>query len=100
MTEEDALLALQRHFEEQYGKLEMPEVRRRKRKRNEETEPPKQQPIESDEGWGGIQNKVAQPNPEVVEFKETQKTDTLDTKSYKSFMVTSLSYGFPDNSVF
>ena len=90
MTEEDALLALQRHFEEQYGKLEMSEVKRRKRKQKEETEPPKQEQTESDEEWGGIQNTASQPDPQVVEFKEAQKTDTLDTKSYRSFMVTSM----------
>jgi len=90
MPEEDALLALQRHFEEQYGKLEMSEVNRRKRKRKEEAAPSKQDLIESDEEWEGIQNSVSQPHPQVVEFKETQKTDTVDTKSYKSFMVTSI----------
>jgi len=64
-------------------------VNRRKRKRKEEAESPKHWPIESDEEWGGIQN-VSQSDPQVIEFKETKNTETLNTKSNKFFMVTSM----------
>jgi len=86
------LLALQRHFEEQYGKLEMPGARRKKRKRTEEEERPNEEIVDSEEEWGGIQDNsaaqsAARPDAKVVEYKETDATDGVDTKSYKSFMV-------------
>jgi hypothetical protein len=84
---EDALLALQRHFEEQYGKLEIPGARKKKRKRTEEEERPKEE-VDSEDEWGGIQDgSISQPDPKVVEYKDTVSIDEVDTKSYKSFMV-------------
>lgn len=89
---EDGLLALQRHFEEQYGKLEIPGVKRKnKRKRTGETEPPTEETADWEQEWGGIgDDKASNPDPKVVEFKETQETDQVDKKSYKSFMVFSI----------
>jgi hypothetical protein len=85
---EDALLALQRHFEEQYGKLEMPGTRKKKRKRTEEEERPEEKVADSEDEWGGIQDdSVLQQDPKVVEYKDTTSIDEVDTKSYKSFMV-------------
>lgn len=84
---EDALLALQRHFEEQYGKLEI-FGRKKKRKRTEEEERRREEVEDSEDEWGGIQDEsVSQQDPKVVEYKDTASIDEVDTKSYNSFMV-------------
>jgi hypothetical protein len=75
-----ALTALQKHFEEQYGKLEVPRARGKKRKRgNVGVTPPEEEQAQSDEEWQGIrdeeekiqpqQNKL--PTPEVITFTES-----------------------------
>jgi hypothetical protein len=89
MTE--ALTALQRHFEEQYGELEVPGINRKKRKHTSDTPTSHRLGLaSSDEEWTGIQddNGRSNPPPKVVSFTET--TDTTDESrfvSYGSFMV-------------
>jgi hypothetical protein len=85
---EGALLALQKQFEEQYGKLEIHRVKKKKRKRTVEVQSANEVSIEWEQEWGGIQDvHDLPPVPKVVEFTETTTTNEVDTKSYKSFMV-------------
>jgi hypothetical protein len=100
---EAPLLALQRHFEEQYGKLNLPGLRGKKRKRGHvrpEPELPKEQATNSEEEWQGINGDASDDDtddppsvagPEVVSFTETAEiTEDAEVVSYKSFMVESL----------
>jgi hypothetical protein len=103
---EDPLLALHRHFEEQYGTLSLPGVRGKKRKRHNvepepepEPEPQKEQGAESEEEWQGFDDMrddesddendaYLATKPEVVSFTETtEATEESEVVSYKSFMV-------------
>jgi hypothetical protein len=97
---EDPLLALHRHFEEQYGKLNLPGLRGKKRKRGSvepEPELQKEQATDSEEEWQGIkddgddsEDSPSVAGPEVVSFTETTEiTEDAEVVSYKSFMVES-----------
>ncbi len=93
----DPLLALQRHFEEQYGSIDIPKNKSKKRKRSHvQTEVEKEQGYESEEEWQGIQDTavIVEPTiaPVVVEFTETSDVveDEPEIISKKSFMVVSL----------
>jgi hypothetical protein len=101
---EDPLTALQRHFEEQYGKLDIPGVKSKKRKRRQVEETQKDDSwVSSDEEWNGIESTVnvqPEPSPRVISFTDSVQvvsfTDSVqaaeedDPKSYKSFMVCDL----------
>ena len=90
----DALTALHRHFEQQYGKLEFQEARGKKRKRKELRKEPEEK-VESDfedeEEWQGIQdeddNVEEKPEPEVVIFNDGTQSDDISTMKPSSFMV-------------
>lgn len=90
----DALTALHRHFEQQYGKLEFQEARGKKRKRKEPRKEPEEK-VESDfedeEEWQGIQddddNVEEKPEPEVVIFNDGTQSDDISTMKPSSFMV-------------
>jgi hypothetical protein len=102
---EDPLVALHRHFEEQYGALNLPGVRGKKRKRHNvepepELEPQKEEEAEPEEEWQGFEDmrddesddesddSLTIPKPEVVSFTEaTEATEEPEVTSYKSFMV-------------
>jgi hypothetical protein len=98
----DPLRALQRHFEEQYGSLDIPKIKSKKRKRGHvEPEPEKEQVSESEEEWHGIQDTSvsvgptvesrveSRVEPVVVEFRETgeglEEPEVVSKK--KDFMV-------------
>jgi hypothetical protein len=100
---EDPLLALQRHFEEQYGKVNLPGLRGKKRKRGTvepEPEPEKEQATDSEGEWQGIKDDNSNDDsddcpsvagPEVVSFTETTEiAEDAEVVSYKLFMVQSL----------
>jgi hypothetical protein len=88
----DPLIALHRHFEEQYGTLSIPRLKSKKRKRHqvEEEVQKEDQAVDSAQEWFGIQdNPIPKgPDPQVISF--TESTDIIeeeDATSYKSFMV-------------
>ena|SRR5256885_17050301 len=90
----DPLLALQRHFEEQYGSIDIPKSKSKKRKRSHvQPEVEKEQVSESEEEWQGIRATavIVEPTiaPVVVEFTETDEVveDEPEIISKKSFMV-------------
>jgi hypothetical protein len=84
---EDPLEALQRHFEEQYGKIE---VGVRKRRKLSHIEP--ESSTDTEEEWQGIQddeedNSPPTQKPQIVSFTETANiTQTPDTGA-KTFLV-------------
>lgn len=87
---EDPLTALQRHFEEQYGKLEVGGSRKKKRKRDHIEVKPQEIVSESEEEWQGIQTVDYSPPtfaPQIVSFTETTEATEEEVASYKSFMV-------------
>jgi len=92
----DPLLALQRHFEEQYGTIDIPKSKSKKRKRGHtEKEVAKEQVPESEEEWQGIQDtppedsRPSTAGPMVVEFRETgeEELEEPEIVSKKAFMV-------------
>lgn len=86
----DPLTALQRHFEEQYGKLEEVGNRNKKRKRSHIDMRPEKTVSDSDEEWQGIQtidNSQPKVEPQVVSFTEMTEIAEDEIVSYKSFMV-------------
>ena len=92
----DPLLALQRHFEEQYGTIDIPKSKSKKRKRGRTDEDvPKEQVPESEEEWQGIQDtppedsRPSTTGPVVVEFRETgeEELEEPEIVSKKAFMV-------------
>ena len=87
---EDRLTALRRHFEEEYGKLDV-RVRRKKRKRSHvEVEPPKDVVSDSDEEWHGIESVEylhSTGEAQVISFTETTEVTEDEATSYKLFMV-------------
>jgi len=93
----DALTALQMHFEEQYGKLDMTGAKGKKRKRtNPEEKEEKTAGGDSEEEWRGIQDgsndEEIQPEPQLVVFTGGEDlNDALDVRS-SSFMVLALFY--------
>jgi hypothetical protein len=83
---EDPLAALQRHFEEQYGKLELPESKRKKRKRGQDdAEPPERVVVESE----GLENDLkTTPTATVIAFTEhAEAIEEAPITTHKSFMV-------------
>lgn len=92
----DPLLALQRHFEEQYGTIDVPKSRSKKRKRGHtEEEAEEEQVPESEEEWRGIQDAYdaseSSRAPLVIEFRETGEViEEPELVSKKSFMVSKL----------
>jgi hypothetical protein len=88
----DALSALQRHFEEQYGKLEIPGSRGKKQKRRHGVEErlEEEQVVNSDEEWMGIQEDPVDTGPSPQIFSFTDSTGIIEEEDptlYKSFMV-------------
>ena len=87
----DPLVALHRHFEEQYGTLRIPGLKRKRKHHQVEEEVQKEdQAVDSAEEWFGIQdNPIPKgPAPQVISFSES--TDIIEEEhatSYKSFMV-------------
>ena len=92
----DPLLALHRHFEEQYGTIDIPRSKSKKRKRGHtEEQVEKEHLSESEEEWQGIQetpNEIQSTTaPVIVEFRETgQVLEEPEVASKKSFMVCTL----------
>ena len=88
----DPLTALQKHFEEQYGKLDVTLWRAKKRRRSNADVGPQDTAIESEEEWQGIKSLVDTPEstfkPQIVSFTETTDMTEEEVTSYKSFMVT------------
>jgi hypothetical protein len=89
---DDALSALQQHFEEQYGKLEIPGSTGKKRKRRHVVEErhEEEKAVNSDEEWHGIQDDPVDtgPSPQVFSFTDsTGIVEEEDLTLYKSFMV-------------
>ena len=87
----DALKALQRHFEEEYGILDL-RIRKKKRKYDQiELEPQNEIANESEEEWQGILSSVdgcdGAIEPQVVSFAAMTETTEDAVTSYKSFMV-------------
>jgi len=88
----DALEALQRHFEAQYGKLSFPDARKKKRKRESSNRQEFQTHVDGEDEWHGIEdegdNVRSTFSPQVVSFIETSRTQEEESAaSYKSFMV-------------
>jgi len=87
---EDALVALQLHFEGQYGKLELPGLRRKKRKRDQIGPEPKEEvAVEVEEEWLGLDNDpVATTEPTVVTFTEIEgDVEEAPITASRSFLV-------------
>jgi len=87
---EDPLTALQRHFEEQYGKLDVGGRKKKRKRSHVEVEPPKEVPTDSDKEWQGIQsveNPQSTMEPQIISFTETTEVTEEEVTSYKSFMV-------------
>jgi len=90
----DPLLALQQHFESEYGKLELPK-QSKKRKRNATAVDPAPKPTptteeDQDREWKGIENPVLENvrEPEVVTFHDsTSINEDVVGGSYRAFMV-------------
>lgn len=93
----DALAALQRHFEEQYGKLDMTGAKGKKGKRKQHEEKDEEAAgSDSEEEWRGIQDgndhEEIQPEPQLVVFTEGEDlNDALDARP-SIFMVLALIY--------
>jgi len=89
---ENQLTALRRHFEEEYGRLDVG-VRRKKRKQSHvEVESAKNIVSESDEEWHGIEYSQSTAEPQVISFTETAELTEDETTTYKGFMVHFLVY--------
>jgi hypothetical protein len=90
----DPLLALQQHFESEYGKLELPK-QSKKRKRNATAVDPGPKPTprpgeEEDGEWKGIENGIPENigEPEVITFHDSSSLiEDVVGGSYRSFMV-------------
>jgi hypothetical protein len=84
---EDPLAALQRHFEEQYGKLELPGSKRKKRKRGQDdAEPPERVVVESEKGLE--YHLETTPKATVIAFTEHEEAiEEATFTTHKSFMV-------------
>jgi superfamily II DNA/RNA helicase len=90
----DPLAALQKHFEERYGKLDVTLSRPKKRKRSHADVEPQETAIESEEEeWQGIRSLADTSEstfkPQIISFTETTDMTEEVTTSYKSFMVAS-----------
>ena len=89
----DALAALQRHFEEQYGKLDLGHARGKKRKRKQVKEEAEEEKAQSDsEEWQGIENgedneQEQTIQPEVIVFKDDTQDDNVSVMKSSAFMV-------------
>jgi len=83
---EDPLAALQRHFEEQYGKLERPESKRKKKKRGQDdAEPPERVVVESEDLENDLETT---PTATVIAFTEHEEAiEEAPITTHKSFMV-------------
>jgi len=84
---EDPLSALQRHFEEQYGKLELPGSKRKKRKRGQDdAEPPERIVVESEKDRES--DLETTPKATVIAFTEHEEAiEEAPMTTHKSFMV-------------
>ena len=84
---EDPLSALQRHFEEQYGKLELPGSKRKKRKRGQDdAEPPERIVVESEKDREN--DLETTPKATVIAFTEHEEAiEEAPITTHKSFMV-------------
>jgi len=87
----DPLVALQRHFEEQYGKLELRGSKTKKRKRGQTDSEPQEEVVESEEEWlglGGEELNACTPEATVITFTEHQEViEEPPVTMNKSFMV-------------
>ena len=83
---EDPLAALQRHFEQQYGKLGLPELKIRKRKRGQDdAEPPEQVVVESEDLENDLETT---PKATVIAFTEHEEAiEKAPITTHKPFMV-------------
>jgi hypothetical protein len=84
---EDRLAALQQHFEEQYGKLELPGSKRKKRKRGQDdAELPERVVVESEKD---LENDLERtPKATVIAFTEHEEAiEETPITTHKSFMV-------------
>ena len=87
---QDPLTALQRHFEEQYGKLNAGVTRKKRKRGHVEMESPTEVAGVSDEEWQGIQsveNPQSNVKPQIISFTETTEVTEDEVTAYKSFMV-------------
>jgi len=85
-----ALEALARHFEEQYGKLALPEAKKKRKWGSAELEKDQTELDNQEEEWHGIQDLASQSSsaPYVMTFTETSTNlEETERASYKSFMV-------------
>src|SRR5579871_623987 len=89
----DALAALRRHFEEEYGKLDLGHARGKKRKRKQVIEEAEEEKAQSDsEEWQGIENgedneQEQTIQPEVIVFKDDTQDDNVSVMKSSAFMV-------------
>ena len=87
----DPFAALQRHFEEQYGKLGLSGSRKKKQKRGHLDPDPQEEALESEEEWLGVERDLSPSThkPTVITFTENEDvTEEAPMVTLKSFMVT------------
>jgi hypothetical protein len=86
---EDPLTALQRHFEEQYGRLELPGSKSKKRKRGQiDVEPQEEVVVESEAEWLSVRDDTCALEATVITFTEHHEViEESPVTTHNSFMV-------------
>lgn len=88
---DDPLTALQQHFEGQYGKLELPGSRKKKRKRGQIDPKPKEEvSVEFEEEWLGMDDDPVTATTEatIITFTEIEgDVEETPIQTSKSFLV-------------
>jgi hypothetical protein len=86
---EDPLTARQRHFEEQYGKFELPGSKSKKIKRGQiDVEPQEEVVVESEEEWLSVRDDTCALEATVITFTEHHEViEESPVTTHKSFMV-------------
>jgi hypothetical protein len=76
MGKDEAFAALERHFEQHYGKIDTPKRREKKRKRDQtDVIPEEHEQFEDADEWHGIDNAPPAIVPKIITFTEPGTSD-------------------------